>query len=219
MSKEQKLFHSTVTFTGVGSARIDNLTQEQAWQVSDILRLIERQPPRYSANGDLLYCVETSVADSSRAITVEGGFIARLMRRFNNWMMGGCIIVALMLGAREAFAQELRARAVEPIRVSIVQTPEASATDEEFNRRLRAELNKSKTVAFTSQSDYDIATAATEITEKGRVVGYAVASMVVTPEGARRRKFNLSIRTGPSLEELAADLAKKLNTEYFNREK
>ena len=121
-----------------------------------------------------------------------------------------CIL--LLTGA--AFAQ---VKTLAPVRVSIVETPEASAADEEFNRYLRAELNKLKTVAFTSQSDYDIATAATPITERGRIVGYAVATMVVTPEGARRRKFKLSIKIGPSLSELAEDLAKKLTEEFQRR--
>ena len=117
MSKE--LFHSTVTFTGVGGARIDNLTQEQAWAIQDVMRLIERQPPRYSANGVLLYSVKTETAAESQAVAVSGGFLTRLMRRFNAWAMGGCVIIACLLPGL-GFAQErLSPRAVEPIRIEI----------------------------------------------------------------------------------------------------
>jgi hypothetical protein len=70
-----------------------------------------------------------------------------------------------------------------------------------------------KTVAFTSSSDFDVATAVAGITEGGKTVGFAVAVLITSPEGARRRKFNLSIKVGPSLEELAAELAKKLDKE------
>jgi len=133
-------------------------------------------------------------------------------RRLMAWMMP-LLFVAFL--SSTAMAQQ----ALRPVKVSIVATAEESETDAEFNRYLRAELNKLKTVAFTSQSDFDIGTAAVPITERGRTIAYAVASMIVSPEGARRRRFNLSIRIGPSLEELAAELAQKLDEEYFKKEK
>lgn len=108
-------------------------------------------------------------------------------------------------------------RAIELIRVRIVATPEASETEEEFNRLMRAELGKLKTVAFTSQADYDIACAAVKLSDNGKVFGYAVSVMVMSPQGKRLRDFTLSISAGPSLEELAAKMAAKLKAAYFNR--
>src|SRR5215475_1667078 len=109
MNEKQELFHSTVTFTGLGEARIDNLTQQQAWQVADVMRLIERKPPNYSESGVLLYSVTTSVAGERETISARGGLLSRLMRRLGAWM-APLIFFAFMLGAQSTFAQELKAR-------------------------------------------------------------------------------------------------------------
>ena len=73
--------HCTVTFTGVGSARINDLTQEQAWRLQDVMRLIECRPPNYSPDGVLLYSVKTELADERETIIAGGGFLTRLWRR------------------------------------------------------------------------------------------------------------------------------------------
>jgi len=115
MNEKQELFHSTVTFTGLGEARIDNLTQQQAWQVADVMRLIERKPPSYSENGVLLYSVTTVTTDvvaEGRAISARAGFLSRLFRRLNAWMMGGALLLLLIpVLSAPASAQELKTRA------------------------------------------------------------------------------------------------------------
>jgi hypothetical protein len=214
MSKEQKLFHSTVTFTGVGSARIDNLTQEQAWAIQNVMRLIERKPPSYSANGDLLYHVTTELADKRQATTVEGGFLARLMRRFNAWAMGGCVIVALTLGAQEGFAQELRAKPVEPIRVAL--TFEKSEASGDFNEQLRAELNKLRRVAFVSNAvDFDLYVTSGPIIAGAKTIGYASAVAVVVG-GRRDKPIRLMLILGPTAAETAQRTARRIN-EHFSK--
>src|SRR5687767_11684802 len=146
MSKEQKLFHSTVTFHGLGEARIDNLTQEQAWQIQDVMRLIEPQAPNYSARGVLLYSVKTETADKRAGVTVRPGFLARLMRRFNAWAVGGCVVIAL-LGAA-AIAQDRKPR------VSV------AAQDGELARLLRDELTDSNVAVTTAKrGDYEMTAA------------------------------------------------------------
>jgi hypothetical protein len=212
MSKEQKLFHSTVTFTGLGEATIRDLTQEQAWAIQDVMRLIELKPPSYSENGMLLYHVTTSLADSSRATTVEGGFLSRLMRRFNAWMMGGVVVAACSL-AGLGFAQEkLGPRAVAPIRVAL--TFEESEASRDFNEQLRVELNKLRRVAFVSEAvNFDIYITAGPIVAGEKTIGYASAAAVVVT-GARDRPIRVMLTLGPTPAETARRTARRINEQF-----
>ena len=215
MSKKQKLFHSTVTFTGVGSARIDNLTQEQAWAIQDVMRLIERQPPNYSANGYLLYHVTTEPANSPKAITVGGGFIARLMRRFSAWAMSGCVIIALMLGAQEAGAQELKARAVEPLRLCLTLQGEEASGD--FEERLRVDLGDLRRLVFVSRAvDFDIYVTAGPIVAGEKTIGYASAVAVVNPK-AKDKPITVFLVLGPTPADTAKRTAHRINERFFQK--
>lgn len=214
MSKKQKLFHCTVTFTGVGSATIRDVTQEQAWAIQDVMRLIERQPPRYSNNGDLLYFVTTETVTPAAAITVRGGFLARLMRRFNAWAMGGCVILALMLGA-ECLAQDFGPRAVQPIRIAL--TLEETTQAEEFNVSLRAELSNLRQVAFVSSAvNFDIYATGGPIVAGQKTIGYASAVAVVTP-GKGDRPIRVLLVLGPNSKETARLTARRINEEFFQK--
>ena len=215
MSKKQNLFHSTVTFTGVGSATIRDVTQEQAWAIQDVMRLIERQPPRYSENGYLLYHVTTEPADSSRAITVEGGFLSRLWRRAGAWMMGGCVVVALLLGAQESGAQELRARAVEPIRVSL--TLEESEASGDFNEQLRGELNKLRRIAFVSDAvNFDIYITSGPIVAGEKTIGY-VSGVAVVTVGSKDKPITVLLVLGPTPADTAKRTAHRINERFFQK--
>jgi hypothetical protein len=145
----------------------------------------------------------------------RAGFLSRLMHRFNAWAMGGCVIIALMLGAQEAFAQGLGARAVEPVRVSFADDSTATAADREFNELLRLALNERATVRFTSSRfDFRILTATAPITSKGQLQGFAVAVGVLAP-GIETKELSLKlhITIGPTLDALAGDVGAFLDKE------
>lgn len=147
-------------------------------------------------------------------LTSKPGLGARVTgywRRLNAWLAPLLLIMAL---SATAMAQ---ARTVQPVKLAFVETVDSTQVDKDFAERLRAALGRRGDVVFTARSDYDISAACEAITKNsGReTLGYACAVMTVAPQGSTRRHFRLAILIAPSLEELAEDMARKLDREYF----
>jgi len=118
------------------------------------------------------------------------------------------ILLLLSLLSVPVFAQ----KAIEPVRVSLALAAEnPSASDLEFNDRLREEFNRLRLAITTRRGDYDITVATTRITVEGKPKGYACAVLIMDAH----RRFRLSVETGSSLLGMAQDLATYLDKEYF----
>jgi hypothetical protein len=108
-------------------------------------------------------------------------------------------------------AQELKPRAIEPIRVSL-HSDDGKPSDLEFSEQLRDQLGKFRDVAITTRrGDFEITTVTTRITIDGNLKGYACAVLVVDS----RRRFRLTVETGSSLLGTAENLAAYLDREIF----
>ena len=207
MKTETETFDIAITFAGAQPVKISDLTREQMEQVKDLFRRA-----RGERSWNLLahrHAPSLPVA----APAVRRGFLTRLMRRFNRWAMGGCVIAALTLGAQEAFAQELKPRAVEPINVSIAEDSDAGESDRAFNSALRVELGKGREYRFThTKFDARVLTASTPVVEQGRQTGHA-AAVAVLRRGASGFSLRLHIVTAPTIDGAAKDAGAWLKKE------
>jgi hypothetical protein len=190
----------TITFFDSGkSVLLPRLSLEQQHALS---ALAEASGVRYGWQGKL--CPQAPVL-AERA--------GAMWRRLGAWMMGGCVIVALMLGAQSAFAQErLGPRAVEPIRVAL--TFEESEASRDFNEQLRVELNKLRRVVIVSNAvNFDVYVTAGPIVAGEKTIGYASAVAVVVT-GARDRPIRVMLTLGPTPAETARRTARRINEQF-----
>jgi hypothetical protein len=190
----------TITFFDSGkSVPLPRLSLEQQHALS---ALMAASGVRYGWQGEL--CPQaSSLAERAGA----------MWRRFNAWMMGGCVIIAVMLGAQEAGAQELRARAVEPIRVAL--TFEESEASRDFNEQLRVELNKLRRVVIVSNAvHFDIYVTAGPIVAGEKTIGYVSAVAVVTAK-AKDRPITVLLVLGPTAIETARRTARRINERFL----
>ncbi len=127
------------------------------------------------------------------------------------------IFFAVMLGGdARAFAQELKARAVEPIRVALTLAEDDSDA-EQFNQSFRAELNKTRRlIPVSSRVDFDIYVRSGAIVAGERIVGHA-ASVAVVTAGAKDEPITVMLIMGPNLKETARLTAIRINEEFFDK--
>jgi hypothetical protein len=106
--------------------------------------------------------------------------------------------------------------ALNPIRVSLSSEDEQqSAEGIKFHALVRDELRKMRDISFASKAPaFDIYLAVTELKEKGRVIGYACATAIMVNG---KRKLNFDIATGPTLEDLARHVARKMREDVFDK--
>jgi len=200
---KQTLNDISITFDDKSAAAINGLTERQAAQLSAIL---QASGVWYRWNGQL---VQQPPSIWAR--------LGALWRRINAWMMGGCAIVALMLGAREAFAQELKPRAIEPIRVSL--TLEESEAPGDFNKQLHVELRKFRRAVFVSKSgaaNLGIYIKAGPIIAGDRAIGYASAVAVISGCGKDEPIAVLLIQ-GATSGAVARRTAQEINEHFFEK--
>lgn len=118
-----------------------------------------------------------------------------------------CLIL-LLTGA--AFAQ----KPLQPVRVSIASDGEVTPTDQQFNDLLREVLGRRATIQFTSaRFDVKILTSSTEITESGKLTGYAAATAILTKGAGGSFSMRLHVVAGPTLDRVADDTAAWLDKE------
>jgi hypothetical protein len=133
-------------------------------------------------------------------------------RRILQWMAGGALLLAFAQGA---LAQELKARAVEPIRVAL--TFEESERAGDFNEQLRVELNKLRRVAIASNAvHFDIYVTAGPIVAGEKTIGYVSAVAVVTAK-AKDRPITVLLVLGPTPAETARRAARRISEEFFEK--
>lgn len=118
------------------------------------------------------------------------------------------LILLISILSATAFAQ----RAIEPTRVAL--TFEDSDTGREFDKRLHAELNKLRRIAFTSERvDFDVFATSGPIITGEKTVGYAVAIAVVRGDG----RISVLLVMERTIEATARRTARRLNEEFFDR--
>jgi hypothetical protein len=124
------------------------------------------------------------------------------------------ILTIALLIAQSALAQS---RALDPIRVFLFSEEQARDPEAiEFHALVRNELRKMRDVSFASKSpEFDIYLAVTSLKEKGRVIGYASATLVMTDGG--KGKLSFDIATGPTLESLARHAVQKMREDVFEK--
>lgn len=88
------------------------------------------------------------------------------------------LLILFSILAASVFAQELKPRAVEPIRVEIVTQGEAPH-DQELDKLVRAELQKSRGVIVSRRAGTAIHFAVAEITSRGQRTGFSSALLVL----------------------------------------
>lgn len=123
------------------------------------------------------------------------------------------LTISILLMSATAMAQ---ARPIQPIRLMFVSTTEESSTDKEFADILRDALRARRDVTFTQQekrADYSVAVATERVTRNNgeEFIGYCAAVLVVESSTG---KFKLSVRTAPSIAEVAKSLAGKLDADF-----
>jgi hypothetical protein len=121
------------------------------------------------------------------------------------------LILFLILPA-SVMAQGLKARVVEPLRVSL--TLEESERAGDFNEQLRVELNKLRRVAFVSDAvNFDVYITAGPIVAGEKTIGYVSAVAVVTAK-AKDRPITVLLVLGLTSAETAKRTARRRDTLY-----
>src|SRR5262245_25523537 len=98
---------------------------------------------------------------------------------------------------------------LKPVSFALTVTDEDGGYRDALWRELRQNRNL---MVASRRPDLDIYSAITEINERGRFFGYAVALLVV-----KDNKYELTIYSGPGREPLAQHVAKELTDKYLRK--
>ena len=190
---------ATVKITvGGRSVTLAGLDQDQARQLSNLCELFGR---KYVWEGQY---------STPRTFSVR---LSEWWKRFHAWAMPLLIITVL---SATAMAQ---VKAVNPVRLMFVETQEQTDTDRTFADVLRDALRARRDVVYTQQekrADYAVAVATERVTrgDGQEFIGYCAAVLVIDSSSGR---FRLTVKTRPTITEVAKELAAKLDEEFRTR--
>lgn len=116
------------------------------------------------------------------------------------------VLVLFLILAAPVFAQELKARVVEPIRVAVTTQGEAPH-NEELDKLLRDELQKRRDfISVSSRADLRVEAAAAELTADTGCRGYVGALVIEDGHGRQ-----LSVFIADGLPSLARQFAERID--------
>ncbi len=120
------------------------------------------------------------------------------------------IFVALLACAQSTLTRKSKPQTLEPIRVEVMAAADGG-DGRELSRLVRMELQKTgNVIAATNKADFVVRMVVAKDEECGR---YVAGTVIVTKSSGR---FGHSIDTGRDLAGIAARIAAKMNTDYFN---
>ena len=127
------------------------------------------------------------------------------------------IFLISILMVAPTLAQELKPKPVELIAVKVVTDErDDDAVSRELHRAFKLELNKLRVGIRQRGADWKVYLNGVAISSHGQTVGYAGAVMVLSES---HELYWLVIKTGPTLEIVASEMASSLNEEVFHRRK